>query len=117
MGCLHTHMGLPALLPEPFVHSKIALRGALQCLVRRGSDWDRAQLGLPMPHGVWVRPSILLVRPWLLLADWKRLQERARRDGLVSVDDLPLPVDTLDSIDILACREEYPLIGEHMDGD
>jgi hypothetical protein len=33
MGCLHTHMGLPALLPEPFVHSKIALHGALQCQV------------------------------------------------------------------------------------
>jgi len=32
------------------------------------------------------------------------------------MDDLPLPVDTLDRIDILAGRKEHPLIGEHMDG-
>ena len=51
------------------------------------------------------------------LADWKRLQERARRDGLVSVDNLPLAVDALDRIDILAGREEHPLIGKHVDGD
>ena len=72
-----------------------------------------------MPHGVWVKPSLTRVRPWFLrpLADWKRLQERARRDGLVSVDNLPLLVDALDNIDILACSEEHPLIGERMDCD
>jgi hypothetical protein len=41
----------------------------------------------------------------------------ARRDGLVSVDDLPRPIDTLDLIDIVAGREEYSFIGDYMDGD
>src|SRR5712692_2018300 len=49
MGCLYTHMGLPALFPEPFVHSKIALHGALQCEVRRGA-LAQTPARLPQPH-------------------------------------------------------------------
>ena len=42
-------MGLPALFPEPFIHSKIALYGALQCVVR-GRMGTALRLGLPRPR-------------------------------------------------------------------
>src|SRR5712692_9503318 len=54
MGCLYTHMGLPALFPEPFVHSKIALHGALQCMVRRCVGEEPRPPGSPAFRG----------RPW-----------------------------------------------------
>src|SRR5262245_28780049 len=37
--------------------------GQVQCLVRRGSDWDGATSSLPMSPGVWAGHIIMRVRP------------------------------------------------------